>query len=1011
MLIGRESPLNRLVSLFDEVRQGRGQVVFISGEAGIGKSRLVAETQARFLQLPSKTSHVSSGQGEEGQDAALALQGRCFETDRALPYAPVLDLLRAYFASCAPGELSAHLGTSGPELIKLLPELATLVPGLTPSIPLDPEREKRRLHMAIAQVLTRLALSRPVMLTIEDVHWSDEASLEFLLGLARQVPTTAILLLITYRDDEHSQVLNNFIAALNRERLVTEVLLTHLSLNEVDEMLRSIFDLRQAVHSGFLTPTYALTEGNPFFLEEVLKSLVISGDISYGQGGWDLKPISDLHIPRSAQIAVQSRTSGLSAEARHLLALAAVAGRRFDFDLLLELTGLDEGALLQTIKELIRAQLVVEESADIFAFRHALTRQAMYNDLLARERRILHRQIADAIERVHTTSLSARLGDLAYHYYEGQVWDKALIYARQAGESAGSLHSPRAAVEHLTYAIGAAHHLSVPQPLNVLKARAKAFELLGDFEGARSDYALMLEAAREAHDRRGEWEALLDLGWLWTVRDYTRAGAYITEAVALAGQMGDPSTLAHTLNRAGNWYMHTEQPAMASQYHRQALSIFESANDRQGIATTLDLLGITNYMSGDVLGGVGYYERAVPLFREIEDLEGLVNSLATLGMRGGSFMSEASVCPAVSLELCMRDAEEAVAVANKLGWQAGEGMALGYMAHGLGTRGEYREALDIGRKAVQLTREIEHRQWMVNALLALGGMHLDLFALSLAWEHLEEAETLTREIGSLFVRRVVTSLLSSTYIAQGQPDLARSALEEVISPDTAMETLAQRLAWSAYAELELAEGNPGVALTILDRIIASTPNAGEGRGIVPHLWYLRGRALTAIGRIAEAEIALRAAQQSAEQRGMKPILWRIHVSLGNLLRKRGHREDAYLHLSTAHEVIEELANKVPDQVLRDGFLRQANVMVPGTVSVSQVRATKARYGGLTSREREVAVRIVEGKSNQDIAGELVLSERTVEKHVANIMSKLGFSSRTQVATWAVQKGLRSSLSS
>jgi DNA-binding CsgD family transcriptional regulator/tetratricopeptide (TPR) repeat protein len=1005
VLIGRESALNRLVSLIDEVAQRRGQVVFITGEAGIGKSRLGAELRAHFLRLPRRTSGASGSQSEDGQAAVLALQGRCFETDRALPYAPVIDLLRAFLVSCELDELSSYIGTFGSELIKLLPELSTLVPGLTPSAPLDPEMEKRRLNTAISHMLTQLALHRPVMLTIEDVHWSDEASLEFLLGLARQVPTTTILLLITYRNDQTSPILDNFIAALNRERLATEVLLTHLSRNEVGAMLQGIFDLREAVHPDFLASSYALTEGNPFFLEEVLKSLVTSGDIAYGQGGWNLKPITDLHIPRSAQIAIQSRTSGLIEEARYVLSLAAVAGRRFDFDLLLELTGLGEGALLQTIKELIRAQLVVEESADIFAFRHALTRQAMYNDLLARERRTLHRQIADAIERVHASSLSAILGDLAYHFYEGQVWDKALVYARQAGEKASSLHSPRAAVEHFTRSLRAAHHLSVPQPLSVLKARAKAYELLGEFEGARADYALMIDAAREAQDKHSEWEALLDLGWLWTVRDYARAGEYIAEAVELAGQMGDPPTMAHTLNRAGNWHMHTEQPLRAGESHRQALAIFEAEGDRQGVASTLDLLGITSYMAGDVLGGVEYYERAVPVFRAIGDLEGLVNSLATLGMRGASFMSAASVCPVVSLELCMRDAEEAVMLASKLGWQAGEGMALGYMAHDLGMCGEYQEALDIGRKAVQLTREIEHRQWLVNALFALGGMHLDLFALSLAQEHLEEAEELAREIGSLFVRRVAASFLSSTYIAQGQQDLARSVLDEVISSDTPMETLAQRLAWSAYAEVEHAAGNPSVALRILEQLTASTPNIDERGGVVPRLWHLRGQALAAIDKLPEAEVVLRAAQVNAEQRGMKPILWRIHVSLGRLLKASSRRAESQSHFGAAHHLIAELAAKVPDEALRDNFVRQAHAMLPGTPSISPTKAAKALYGGLTRRECEVAVSIAQGKSNHAIAGGLVLSERTVEKHVENIMSKLGFASRAQIAAWVVEKGL------
>lgn len=121
-LIGRESALNRLVSLIEEVGHGRGQMAIISGEAGIGKSRLVAETRTRFLKLPPSTSRTTGAQSGVGQTDALVLQGRCFETDRTLPYAPVLDLLRAFVASCVPDELPARLGTSGPELIKLLPE-------------------------------------------------------------------------------------------------------------------------------------------------------------------------------------------------------------------------------------------------------------------------------------------------------------------------------------------------------------------------------------------------------------------------------------------------------------------------------------------------------------------------------------------------------------------------------------------------------------------------------------------------------------------------------------------------------------------------------------------------------------------------------------------------------------------------------------------------------------------------------------------------------------------------
>src|SRR5262249_12282949 len=155
----------------------------------------------------------------------------------------------------------------------------------------------------------------------------------------------------------------------------------------VDAMLGALLDLPTPATAEFRAALYALTEGNPFFVEEVVRALVAAGEITRTGVGWERRPLAELRVPRSVQDAVQRRGRALGAPARRVLSLAAVLGRRFDFALLRELTGLGEAGLLTRVKELIAAQLVVEESADRFAFRHALTRQAVYAGLLARERR------------------------------------------------------------------------------------------------------------------------------------------------------------------------------------------------------------------------------------------------------------------------------------------------------------------------------------------------------------------------------------------------------------------------------------------------------------------------------------------------------------------------------------------------------------------------------------------------------------------------------------------------
>jgi predicted ATPase len=262
--------------------------------------------------------------------------------------------------------------------------------------PLDPEQDKRRLFATLTHFFIGLTTKQPVLLTVEDIHWSDDTSLEFFHLLARRCLAHPLLLVLTYRNDEIHPDLSHWLAQLDRAHLAHEIVLTALARSEVDAMLRAIFGLQGPAPAETLDAIYALTEGNPFFIEEILKSLITVGAIT--TSGIDASLSADrigegyalnaMPIPRSLQGAVQQRVNQLSAAARHVLTLAAVAGRRFDFAILQGITQHDEAELLRLMKELIAAQLVVEESEEQFAFRHALTREAIYKQLLLRERKM-----------------------------------------------------------------------------------------------------------------------------------------------------------------------------------------------------------------------------------------------------------------------------------------------------------------------------------------------------------------------------------------------------------------------------------------------------------------------------------------------------------------------------------------------------------------------------------------------------------------------------------------------
>ncbi len=254
-------------------------------------------------------------------------------------------------------------------------------------------------------------------------------------------------------------------------------------------MLRAIFTLPRSTRLELPDPIYALTEGNPFFVEEMLTSLITAGDIFYENGRWDRKPLSELHIPRSVQDAVQQRTDQLSESAASVDPRSSCwTTLRFCLIAAQQLTHHDESHLLQHIKELIAAQLVVEESAEQFAFRHALTQQAVYTDLLVRERKALHRSIADTMERLYVPSLDAHLADLAYHFYESGTWEKALVYGQRAGEQAYRLYAPHGAIEQVTRALDAAQRGSIPPPATLYRLRGQAYETRGNFGCVHTDY-------------------------------------------------------------------------------------------------------------------------------------------------------------------------------------------------------------------------------------------------------------------------------------------------------------------------------------------------------------------------------------------------------------------------------------------------------------------------------------------------------------------------------------------
>jgi len=967
VLIGRDPQVAALTHLLDQARAGQGQIVLISGEAGIGKSRLVNETSAQAM-----------------QQGFRIWKGDCFETDRTLPYALLFDLLH-----------------SQPDEENLLDALRDWLIGRRTGSTVDTEETKHYWFEVFAKLLVT---AQPQLLICEDLHWADDLSLEFLGFLARQIRQQPLLLLLTYRPDETTDALTRLLALIERQRLAIEMTLRPLDEQETDLMVRTLFQQTTPIRSEFLYTVHSLSEGNPFFVEEILKSLVTTGDIYQAGGAWTRKPLSQLRIPRTIQAAVHSRVAGLRPAAHRLLRLAAVAGRQFDFGILQQITGMDEVTQVDLIKELIDAQLVVEKTVDSFAFRHALTRQSIYNELLQRERSALHQIIGEALEQLHPIPTSVQIANLAYHFYEARLWAKARLYAQQAGEQAQQLDAPRAAIVHFSHAIEASTQLESGQiSYTLLYARAQAAERIGEFENARTDYETALAAARLAQDTHGEWQAMLALGFLWTARSYQQADDYFQAALGLARQAGDPIALARTLNRVGNWYLNADEPQTALVYHRKALAFLQQADNLPGAAETLDLLGTATYYSGDLSGAAAYYQAAIDLCRTLDQRTTLVSALLLFAVTGSpNYLHDTLVWSSPNLDAATAASGEALALCQAMQWRPRESFVLTYLAWRAGALGNYGQAFAYAQRALITADESEFHQ--VAAQLALALLHLDVGSIEQAVYSIEEAQRLTAQVGARMIRRFVDASQARILIAQRRYAQAETLLQQACPPETPMQTPPQRLLWVAWVEWWLATGQPASAFAAVERLSAAQQGPDHG-GAMPLLHWLAGEALLALRRFDDAEEILQKARAVAVDHGALPVLWRIESSLARLYRSQRRSTDAEQMTAAVHATRQQLASQLPDEALRQTLQHLVDARLPNAKTPTPRQSTKQAYAGLTSREREVAALVAQGKSNLQIAHDLTLTERTIESHVSNILVKLNFVNRSQIAAWATSKGL------
>jgi DNA-binding CsgD family transcriptional regulator/tetratricopeptide (TPR) repeat protein len=979
--VGRTEELARLDAALAD---GEPRTLLLGGEAGVGKTRLLAEFTTRAR---------SAG--------ARVLTGACLPVgEGALAYAPISQALRQLVRELDPATLNQVLGTGRAELARLVPDLG-------PPQPAEPAAggpARGRLFAGLLGVVERLAAARPLVLAIEDLHWADRSTLDLLGFLVANLTEPAVVLVATYRSDElgRHHPLRPVLAELDRHPTVERVELDRLDRAELGALLAGILGTPPAAR--LLDEVLARCDGNPFFAEELLAA---------ASGGGRRGLSTTLHD------VLADRVEALSGPAQQVLGLAAVAGRRVGHGLLAAACPLEEAALLAALREAVeRHVLVAAPGSDAYSFRHALLREVVEADLLPGERSQLHAALAQnltAHPELAGGTPAQTAGEVAVHWDQAHDLAQALPAAVAAGVAAEQSLAFAEAHRHFERALalwGQVPDVAAGLPLDragLLGRAAAAAHLAGDQPRA----VALARTALASVDPTAEPVRAALLGeqlgsYLWLVGSDEAPGAY---QQALDLLPAEPSAArARVLAGQAQALVMASRLGAARPRAEESLQMARLAGARQAEGWALLALGMVLDGQGERDAALAHMRQAREVAEDLGDVELLADVFAFLPL----------VLDAVGrLADALAQVLEGIETDRRHGMERSHGGFLAFYAGVLCFRlGRWDDADRHLRQALatatgpsmpallaRLTRaqfDIERGQ------VAAAAQLLDQAEQAFAHQHIPQ-------FAGYFEARAALA------IWQGHIDHARTAVREGLEWVAGAEE--QELYFRALLTLGLRAEADRAERARARRALAETDTARQvGTALLARLRQLVDQTAApqpetaAYAVLGEAEAARLDGQSDPERWAAAAAGWealgqpypaayaRWHQAEA-LLTQRGSRAEATATLRGTHTTAERLG-AAPLRRELEGLARRARIDLAEPQPVGEpAPARPAEPFGLTPREREVLALLAEGRTNPQIAKALFISVKTVGIHVSNILAKLGVASRGEAAAVAHRGGL------
>ena len=570
-IVGRELELDQASALWHKTVSSEGQLLLISGEPGIGKTRLMREVVTQ--------AEVSGG---------LVYIGEC-QPEGNTPYAAFAQIARRFLRDYSKNGFEFPKPVLA-DLLKLSPELRSNYPKVEPNPELDPEAEQRRLFEHMVSFCQNISDQSPLLLVLEDVHWADSSTLAMMNLLARRTIEMPVMLLSTYREVELDEALpfHQAMQELNRKKFGTRIKLERLDKEKTKKMLATIF--AEEITPDFLDGIYKETEGNPFFIEEVCKALIESGQLFFKDGKWDRPTMEEMEIPQGVKVAIQSRLNQLSEDTQNILMFAAVIGRVFDYPTLEEVSEKDEDTLIDCLEEALHAQLIEElreTGGEGFRFSHALIPFSLRDSVSGLRRSRLHRKVAAAIEKNHPDDYER----LAHHWGEGGNDEKGLDYTIKAAKRARDTYANQEAIRLYTEALALLPE-DHPQRFEMLAGRANVYQVVGEYGRQKEDAEAMLIIAENQGEPEKKMDALLELANNVTFFDVTKISEYAEEVIKIAQPLKDKGRMGRAYSLIGQGYQRLFDQNKSQEYLEKAATLLKESGLHEQAAENLSYLSV-----------------------------------------------------------------------------------------------------------------------------------------------------------------------------------------------------------------------------------------------------------------------------------------------------------------------------------------------------------------------------------------------------------------------------------